>query len=544
MASLSPVPKLQFFDANGDPLVGGKLYSYVAGTTTPLATYTDSTGTTQNANPTILDSRGEAGVWMGSSLYKLVLKTSTDIEIWTVDNVNKLPEILSGTGGAANVGFAAYGNITATNVQAAIEEEIDDLAASTGSSLIGYTQGGASSVARTVQSRLRDMVSVFDYGAVGDGTTDDTTAIQAAINAAFAVYFPPTTNGYAVSTASLVIPAGRVLTGASGKTKIVQNVDDWLFDIRGSNVSISGFVIDATATTTAGRGVARIRTDLGSYTDISIRDLQCSQSRYLVTDMNNAAGTITGLTISDIRATTMRGPGVVLADAVDQLRIQNVTVDYNGSAARDFKGFDLTTAVNFSVLNCTVLGAAVDSSTSAQTGYSFTTCSYGNVSGCLAIRMGGSGFYFNGSSFMEVSNSTARLCFAYGIYAENTCTRMLFANCITVGRQGESVTVATQHAFYITACTSVQIVGTRAASGTGAGFYLNNTTEYNLAGCRADNNATYGLQTNGTTSGVSVGVGFKSNTTNNVSLATSNDHAANCQKSAGTLFTLTGPGTG
>ena len=543
MASLSPVPKLQFFDANGAPLVGGKLYSYVAGTTTPLATYTDSTGTTQNANPTILDSRGEAGVWMGSSLYKLVLKTATDIEVWTVDNVNKLPEILSGTGGAANVGFAAYGNITATNVQDAIEEEINDLAASSGSSLIGYIQGGASSVARTVQSRLRDMVSVFDYGAVGDGTTDDTTAIQAAINSAFAVYFPPTTNGYAINTATLVIPAGRALLGVNGKTKIVQNVDDWLFDIRASNVTIDGFVIDATSTVTAGRGVARIRTDLGSYTDIAIRNIQTTQSRFFVTDMNNAAGTITGLTISDVRATTMRGPGIALYDAVDQLRIQNVTVDYTGSSLRDFKGISLANAVNFSVLNCIVIGAAVDTSTSSQTGYAFDTCSYGDVMGCLAIRMGGSGLYFTGSSFMEVSNCTARLCFAYGIYVEASSTRMLFSNCISAGRQGESVTLATQHAFYVTACTAIQIVGCRAASATGAGFYLNNTTEYNLAGCRADNSAGYGLQTNGTTSGVSVGVGFKSNTGGNANLATSNDHAANCQRSAGTLFTLTGPGT-
>ncbi len=88
MAILSPPPKLQLFDANGNPLVGGKLYSYAAGTTTPLATYTDSTETSANTNPVILDSRGEAGVWLGSSLYKLALYSATDVLIWSVDNVN------------------------------------------------------------------------------------------------------------------------------------------------------------------------------------------------------------------------------------------------------------------------------------------------------------------------------------------------------------------------------------------------------------------------------------------------------------------------
>ena len=85
---LSPTAKLQFFDSNGAPLSGGKLYTYAAGTTTPLVTYTDSTGATPNANPVIADSRGEMSVWLSSVLYKFVLNTSTDTTIWTVDNIS------------------------------------------------------------------------------------------------------------------------------------------------------------------------------------------------------------------------------------------------------------------------------------------------------------------------------------------------------------------------------------------------------------------------------------------------------------------------
>jgi len=58
--NLSPVGGVaaQFFDNNGDPLSGGLLYSYASGTTTPLATYTSSTGLTANTNPIVLDSAG------------------------------------------------------------------------------------------------------------------------------------------------------------------------------------------------------------------------------------------------------------------------------------------------------------------------------------------------------------------------------------------------------------------------------------------------------------------------------------------------------
>jgi len=89
MASLSPTPKLQFFGTDGSPLVGGKLYTYAAGTTTPLASYTDHTGVTANTNPVILDSNGEADVWLpDTTSYKYVLKDADDVLLYTVDYIS------------------------------------------------------------------------------------------------------------------------------------------------------------------------------------------------------------------------------------------------------------------------------------------------------------------------------------------------------------------------------------------------------------------------------------------------------------------------
>lgn len=88
MANLPPVLRQRYFDANGNPLAGGKLYTYAAGTTTPQATYTDSSGVTPNANPIILDANGEATMWLDPSLsYKFTLRNSSEAEQWTIDNV-------------------------------------------------------------------------------------------------------------------------------------------------------------------------------------------------------------------------------------------------------------------------------------------------------------------------------------------------------------------------------------------------------------------------------------------------------------------------
>lgn len=79
---------MQFESAAGVPLSGGKLYTYTAGTTTPLATYTDASGATPNSNPVILDSRGEAAIWLGAATYKFKLTDANDVEIWTVDYIS------------------------------------------------------------------------------------------------------------------------------------------------------------------------------------------------------------------------------------------------------------------------------------------------------------------------------------------------------------------------------------------------------------------------------------------------------------------------
>ena len=93
LVNLSPLGGAgwQFFDNSGVPLTGGLIYTYLAGTTTPAATYTSITGGTANSNPVVLDSAGRPPneIWLqtGSS-YKFILKTSTNVQLWSMDNLS------------------------------------------------------------------------------------------------------------------------------------------------------------------------------------------------------------------------------------------------------------------------------------------------------------------------------------------------------------------------------------------------------------------------------------------------------------------------
>lgn len=106
---LSPIGGVgwQFFDNNGNPLSGGKLYTYVAGTTTPQVTYTTSAGNVAHSNPIVLDSAGRVPggeIWLTFASYKFALYASTDVLIATYDNVRgnganeSIPQNFTGTG--------------------------------------------------------------------------------------------------------------------------------------------------------------------------------------------------------------------------------------------------------------------------------------------------------------------------------------------------------------------------------------------------------------------------------------------------------------
>lgn len=89
-AQLPPPSVSRFFDNNGAPLFLGKLTTFAAGTSTPIATYVDSSQTTQNTNPIILNFRGECQLWLDpTKTYKFLLQDALGNTIpgWPVDNI-------------------------------------------------------------------------------------------------------------------------------------------------------------------------------------------------------------------------------------------------------------------------------------------------------------------------------------------------------------------------------------------------------------------------------------------------------------------------
>ena len=171
----------QFFDNSGSPLSGGLLYTYEAGTTTPVATYTSISGLIAHSNPIVLDAAGRVPsgeVWLLNTYdYKFSVKTSVDVLIASYDNV-------SSTVNAANLS-------NTTNP-------------AFGDALIGFRQSNNSgnltdATGRTVHQKLQESVSVKDFGAVGDGIANDTAAFVAATALNAPIFVPQSSSFYAVT---------------------------------------------------------------------------------------------------------------------------------------------------------------------------------------------------------------------------------------------------------------------------------------------------------------------------------------------------------
>lgn len=242
-------PYLQFFDVSGNPLNGGKIYTYSAGTTTPKSTYTDATGTIAASNPVTLDSAGRCQMW-GSGAYKFVVKDSLGNTLETTDNVTTYfvqesagaAYFQSFSGDAVTVAFTCsqdlgtdekaiyvwvdagvgkgyeiqapsaytingvtltFGSAPASGTNniyvSATSSSTSAAAASAASAAASATAAAASALAA---ASVRIIESVVDHGADPTGATDSSTAFAAARDAAIAsgcniVYLPLQAGGAA-----------------------------------------------------------------------------------------------------------------------------------------------------------------------------------------------------------------------------------------------------------------------------------------------------------------------------------------------------------
>lgn len=286
--NLSPIygAGAQLFNNDGVPLAGGLIYTYAAGTSTPQAAYTSGSGLIQHSNPIVLDASGRVPggeIWLTDGIsYKFVVKDSALVLIGTYDNLiginsnfvaftsqeekqtatqgqtvftlttmqyqpgtNNLLVFVNGSKQILGTNYTETSSTVITFVDGLNVGDIVDFTTAvplasnaTTSENVSYNEGASTAVTRTVRSKLQESISVKDFGAVGDGTTDDTNAFKNALTAI--------SDG-----GTLLIPVGRykltdTLTLKTGITIQGQGNADRTFGIPNTS-AVSSYIFQTTA---------------------------------------------------------------------------------------------------------------------------------------------------------------------------------------------------------------------------------------------------------------------------------------------------------
>jgi hypothetical protein len=251
----------QFFDNNGNVLSGGKIYTYQAGTTTPLATYTANSESAFHTNPIILDSAGRVPsggeIWLQLGVgYKFVLKTSAEVLIATYDNIpssaqppaaNDADSIMYEQGYTVTAGSFVVGKIYRIASVGTTDFTLIGATTNTvGTHFIATGMGtgtGTAELSQTVETKLRQTVSVKDFGAVGDGVTNDSAAFAAAIAAYRSIYVPPGTyiTSFTLLGSTQIVGAGlvTVLKAPVGAAQVIA-ANTLGYDMAVENLRIDG----------------------------------------------------------------------------------------------------------------------------------------------------------------------------------------------------------------------------------------------------------------------------------------------------------------
>ncbi len=217
MVALSPGNFLfqAFSDQTGLPLTNGLLYTYISGTNTPLATYTDATGTVPAANPLVLNPEGKISIWLGSGLnYRFALYDQTGSFLQTgfpLDGIS-----------SSNVSLAQnsleLGGQPASYYLTALQ--LAGVSSGQGDNLVGVQSSLSGGAVRTQHQKNADYVSVEDFGADPTGVLDSTAAINTAIQSgAGVINFKPGT--YKTSGVILMNVAGVSLTASDPDNTVI-----------------------------------------------------------------------------------------------------------------------------------------------------------------------------------------------------------------------------------------------------------------------------------------------------------------------------------
>jgi len=381
------------------------------------------------------------------------------------------------------------------------------------------------------------------FGAVADGTTDDSTEINNAIQATSGiVHFRKDAQGYKLASSILLDKPISLQGNNRALLKTSTSMD--LFEVESDDVYVNGFRVEGVSDGTD--HIFHLDTTTTTMERIYISDMYITNCGRFIYDDDDASNIVISLYVSNIQNRLCRERSVLLRDSWASIFFTDYVADYVGvtDSSTNNPIFSIANNQGAFITNVDLLGGTI-TGMSNRWGFSVEDSESVHFKRCFADTLGGYGFRLHNADYVRLEGVTASLCDQHAFLISGSSFDMIGTNIYAGGRQGLSSPTASQNGIYITDTASdINLATVTARYNTGDGIHTDSTAACIISNIDAHNNNGRGVNLDGLAC-IANGARLATNTTGNYNLVGTNHHLTNAQLNSGSLLTsATGPANG
>lgn len=401
-------------------------------------------------------------------------------------------------------------------------------------------------------TRVQDFAIVTDFGAVGDGTTDDTASFQNAIDDCITnnriLIVPATTSGYLIG--DLTIDGRLTILGVGGnRAKLIAKASTLkMFSIQYREIRLENLWIEMDSATDSSSCVFFFDTaTYGTIYDIHIKNIRVWRAYCCIKD-SNSSGVFTNTYIEDLTCVYAKGTQIIIHDSIGFVFFTKVAIDLTlNSSTVTFPACTFFNASGLILQDFDTVGHGFGGSFDVNAnGIELSNCTSVWFNRVMCDYLGNWGVVISNSNYIYLNDFNTSICLGGGVSITDT-NFVVGSNVRVGGTSGQSYAVANKYGVYLLRVATFNVGTIYSYSNTNDGFYFKDCSRLQVGTLQSNTNTGYGIHEEQTSAGSSVANIISNaltagNTSGNATITSTSTYIASIMLNSGSaVFQQVGP---